>query len=76
MNSLLLVGLTHAMFNRSNNSDGIAADLLPSGESRQLAALLATVVWAVAHGLRSEPSRSYRASSTNRAPEFLTPGAP
>ena len=28
-NSLLLVGLTHAMFNRSNNSDGIVADLLP-----------------------------------------------
>src|SRR5215212_4068223 len=34
-NSLLVVGLTHAMFNRSNNNDGIAADLLPSSDSRQ-----------------------------------------
>ena len=30
-NSLLLVGLTHTFFNRSNNTDGIAADLLPGG---------------------------------------------
>jgi uncharacterized protein len=61
-NSLLLVGLTHAMFNRSNNSDGIAADLLPGGDSRQLAALLATIVLAVVLGLvlRSKLSRSYR----------------
>jgi membrane protease YdiL (CAAX protease family) len=61
-NSLLLVGLTHTFFNRSNNSDGIAADILPSGDSRQLAALLATAVLAVVLGLilRSKLSRSYR----------------
>ena len=62
VNSLLLVGLTHAMFNRSNNRDGIAADLLPGGDSRQLAALLATTVLAVVLGLvlRGKLSRSYR----------------
>jgi len=61
-NSLLLVGLTHTMFNRSNNRDGIAADLLPGGDSRQLAALLATLVLAVVLGLvlRTKLSRSYR----------------
>jgi uncharacterized protein len=61
-NSLLLVALTHAMFNRSNNSDGIVADLLPGSDSRQLAALLATVVLAGVLGLvlRRKLSRSYR----------------
>jgi uncharacterized protein len=61
-NSLLLVGLTHTFFNRSNTTDGIAADLLPGGESRQLAALLATVVLTVVLGLilRTKLSRSYR----------------
>jgi membrane protease YdiL (CAAX protease family) len=61
-NSLLLVGLTHTFFNRSNNSDGIAADLLPGGDSRQLAALLATAVLTVMLGLllRKKLSRSYR----------------
>lgn len=61
-NSLLLVGLSHTMFNRSNNTDGIAADILRGGDSRQLAALLATVVLFVALGLvlRSKLSRSYR----------------
>src|SRR3712207_2990555 len=61
-NSLLLVGLTHAMFNRSNNTDGIAADILPGGDSRQLAALLATVVLAIVLGLvlRKKLSRTYR----------------
>ena len=60
-NSLLLVGLTHAMFNRSNNIDGIAADIL-RGDSRQLAALVATIVLAVVLGLvlRRKLSRSYR----------------
>jgi membrane protease YdiL (CAAX protease family) len=60
-NSLLLVGLSHTMFNRSNNTDGIAADIL-GGDSRQIAALLATVVLVVVLGLvlRSKLSRSYR----------------
>jgi uncharacterized protein len=61
-NSLLVVGLTHAMFNRSNNNDGIAADLLPGSDSRQLAALLATILLTVVLGLvlRRKLSRSYR----------------
>ena len=56
------MGLTHTFFNRSNNTDGIAADLLPGGDSRQLAALLATAVLTVGIGLilRSKLSRSYR----------------
>lgn len=60
--SLLLVGLTHTVFNRSNDTDGVAADLLPGGDSRQLAARLATVVLTVVLGLvlRSKLSRSYR----------------
>ncbi|HJQ85885.1 MAG TPA: type II CAAX endopeptidase family protein [Propionibacteriaceae bacterium] len=61
-NSLLLVGLSHTMFNRSNNTDGIAADILRGGDSRQVAALLATVVLVVVLGLvlRSKLSQSYR----------------
>ena len=61
-NSLLLVGLTHTFFNRSNNTDGIAADILRGGDSRQIAALLATVMLTVVLGLilRSKLSRSYR----------------
>jgi membrane protease YdiL (CAAX protease family) len=61
-NSLLLVGLTHAMFNRSNNIDGIAADILPGGDSRQLAAFVATVVLVAVLGLvlRRKLSRPYR----------------
>ena len=49
--SLLLVGLAHTAFNRSNNLDGIAADLLV-GPNRQLAALVATLLLLVALGLR------------------------
>jgi membrane protease YdiL (CAAX protease family) len=61
-NSLLLVGLTHAMFNRSNNRDGIVADLLPGSDSRQIAALLATILLAGVLGLvlRRKLGRSYR----------------
>jgi membrane protease YdiL (CAAX protease family) len=42
-NSLLLVAVTHMSFNRSNNVDGLAADLLV-GQARPLAALAAAVV--------------------------------
>jgi uncharacterized protein len=61
-NSLLLVALTHTFFNRSNNTDGIAADILPGGDSRQIAALLATIVLTIVLGLvlRKKLSRSYR----------------
>jgi membrane protease YdiL (CAAX protease family) len=60
-NSLLLVGLTHTFFNRSNNNDGIAADIL-IGDNRQNAALLATLVLTVLVGvvLRTKLTRSYR----------------
>ena len=49
--SLLAVGVAHTIFNRSNNSDGIAA-LLLEGDKRQGAALLATLLLAIALGVR------------------------
>ena len=61
-NSVLLVAMTHTSFNRSNNVDGFAADVL-RGEARPLAALLAallvTVVLLVA--LRRRLGRAERA---------------
>jgi membrane protease YdiL (CAAX protease family) len=45
--SLLAVGVLHAVFNSSNNDNGIAAALV-EGPSRQLAALVATLVLAIA----------------------------
>ena len=46
VNSILLAAVTHTFFNRSNNIDGIAADLL-EGSNRPIAALLATTLIAV-----------------------------
>jgi membrane protease YdiL (CAAX protease family) len=61
-NSVLLVAVTHVMFNRSANSDGIVADILSGGDNRQMAVLLATLVLAVVLGviLRKKLSRSFR----------------
>ena len=42
-NSVVLAAMAHTSFNRSNNVDGVAADLLV-GEQRTLAALTATLV--------------------------------
>ena len=50
VNSVLLVAVTHLMFNRSANSDGIVADILTGGDNRQTAVLLATLVLTVALG--------------------------
>ncbi len=60
-NSVLVVAAAHTMFNRSNNVDGIAADIL-SGPNRQNAALLATVVLTVvlAVVVRRRLTRSHR----------------
>jgi uncharacterized protein len=44
--SLLLVGLLHSVFNRTNNENGIAATLL-EGDPRQLAMLIAVVLLTV-----------------------------
>lgn len=49
-NSLLAVGLAHTMFNRSNNTEGVAALLLEGG-NRQVAALVATVALTVVLGI-------------------------
>src|SRR5918997_1124514 len=60
-NSILVVGLTHTMFNRSNGNDGIGAGIL-EGENRQVAALVTTVLLTIALGLilRKKLTRPYR----------------
>ena len=49
--SLLAVGVAHTIFNRSNNTDGIAA-LLLEGNHRQGAALLATFLLTIVLAIR------------------------
>ncbi len=71
-NSILLAATTHTFFNRSNNIDGIAADLLEGG-NQPIAALLATTLIAVVLGvvLRRKLRRSYRKAldeAEDRAP--------
>jgi uncharacterized protein len=60
-NSILLAAVTHTFFNRSNNIDGIAADIL-EGSNRPIAALLAATLIAVVLGvcIRKKLRRSYR----------------
>jgi len=60
-NSVLLVAVTHTMFNRSNNVDGLAADIV-NGPNRQYAALLTVVVLTVVLLLadRRRLSKAYR----------------
>jgi uncharacterized protein len=59
--SVLVVGVLHTFFNRSNNTDGIVADLLV-GSNRQMAALLATTLLTIVMGviMRHRLSRAYR----------------
>jgi membrane protease YdiL (CAAX protease family) len=59
--SVFAAALMHTMFNRSNNVDGIAADLL-AGPNRSLAALIATLLLTIAIGLVIRPklTRAYR----------------
>lgn len=49
-NSVLAVAVAHTIFNRANNTDGIAADVLV-GRQRQTAALIATVLVTVLLGI-------------------------
>jgi membrane protease YdiL (CAAX protease family) len=60
-NSILLAATTHTFFNRSNNIDGIAADVL-EGSNQPIAALLATTLITVVLGLciRIKLRRRYR----------------
>ena len=64
--SLLAVGVAHTIFNRSNNSDGIAA-LLLEGTNRQGAALVATLVLTVTLGVLR-----YRRSRTGAVAEAVS----
>ena len=62
-NSILLAATVHTFFNRSNNVDGIAADVL-EGNNRMLAALLAMLVIVVVLGIciRKRLTLAYRAN--------------
>jgi membrane protease YdiL (CAAX protease family) len=66
--SLLLVGLLHSVFNRTNNENGIAATLL-EGDARQLAMLIAVVLLTVVTAvvIRSRLSRQYGAELAERS---------
>jgi membrane protease YdiL (CAAX protease family) len=72
-NSLLAVGIAHTMFNRSNNTDGIAAKVL-DGSHRQIAALLATLLLTVTLGLiqrrRTGPAERARLDAANGEPSL------
>jgi uncharacterized protein len=59
--SVMAAALMHTFFNRSNNIDGIVADLL-AGPNRSLAALLATLLLTIGLGLfvRHRLTRAYR----------------
>ena len=72
--SVLAAALLHTSFNRSNNIDGIAADVL-AGPHRQLAALIATVLVTVVLGLsiRRKLTRAYRQELDARNGEEVTP---
>jgi uncharacterized protein len=66
-NSILVAAATHTMFNRSNNVDGLVADIM-DGPNRQLAALLTVVLLAIVLGVlsRGRLSRSYRRALDER----------
>ena len=66
--SLLLVGLLHSVFNRTNNENGIAATLL-EGDARQLAMLIAVVLLTVVTAvvIRSRLGRQYGAELARRS---------
>jgi uncharacterized protein len=66
--SLLLVGLLHTVFNRTNNENGIAATLL-EGDARQLTMLIAVVLLTgvTAVVIRSRLSRQYGAELAERS---------
>jgi membrane protease YdiL (CAAX protease family) len=66
--SLLLVGLLHSVFNRTNNDNGLAATLL-DGDARGLTMLIAVVVLTgvTAIVVRSRLSRAYGAQLAQRS---------
>jgi uncharacterized protein len=66
--SLLLVGLLHSVFNRTNNENGLAATLL-EGDARQLAMLIAVVLLTAVTAvvIRSRLGRQYGAELAERS---------
>jgi uncharacterized protein len=66
--SLLLVGLLHSVFNRTNNENDIAATLL-EGDARQVAMLIAVAVFTVVTAvvIRSRLGRQYGAELAERS---------
>jgi len=69
--SVLLVGLLHSVFNQSNNSTGIVADLLTTDIDRQI---FATVAAAVLTGILAWVARD-RLGRRHRQTELVRPAA-
>lgn len=65
--SLLAVAIAHTIFNRSNNTDGIAA-LLLDGTHRQVAALLATALLTIGLGVMLRGRTGPLGAGSNRDP--------
>ena len=75
--SLLLVGLLHTVFNRTNNDNGLAATLL-DGDARGLTMLIAVVVLTAVTAVVVRPrlSRAYGAELAQRSKNALVPTSP
>ena len=72
--SLLLVGLLHSVFNRTNNEDGVTAALL-DGDARKVAILLAVVIFTLAVDLtirRSSPRPGDRSPAETQRRDNVT----
>jgi membrane protease YdiL (CAAX protease family) len=72
--SLLLVGLLHSVFNRTNNEDGVTAALL-DGDARKVAILLAVVIFTLAVDLtirRSSPRPGDRSPAETQQRDDVT----
>jgi membrane protease YdiL (CAAX protease family) len=71
--SLLAVGVVHTIFNRSNNTDGIAAKLL-EGTNRQGAALLATALLTIGLGVSQALAARRRGARETTPPGHVGAG--
>jgi membrane protease YdiL (CAAX protease family) len=72
--SVLLVGLLHSVFNQSNNSSGIVADLLTTNTDRQYFTVLAAAIFTgiLAGVARDRLGRGFRRPDTVRHTTPLT----
>jgi membrane protease YdiL (CAAX protease family) len=71
--SVLLVGVLHSVFNQSNNTTGIVADLLTSDIDQQIFATVAAVIFTgiLAWAARDRLGRAFRHPEPTRPPESV-----